>query len=45
MARHKRAVHEGVQYTCTQCDYHATSEGFLTPHKMTVHLGVKYPCK
>ena len=41
MDQHKRAVHEGVKYTCRQCDYQANTEGCLTPHKMTIHLGVK----
>ena len=45
MAQHKRAEHEGVKYTCRQCDNQATTKGCLTPHKMTLHLGVKCFCK
>ena len=29
MTQHKSAVHEGVKYTCRQCDYQATTEGCL----------------
>ena len=45
MAQHKRAEHEGVKYTCRQCDNQATTEGCLTPHKMIIHLGVTSYCK
>ena len=42
MTQQKWVVHEGVKFTCRQCDYEATTEECLTPHKMTIHLGVKY---
>ena len=45
MAQHKRAEHEGVKYTCRQCDNQATTKGCLTLHKMTLHLGVTYSCR
>ena len=44
LARHKRAVHEGVKYPCGQCGHQASSKGNLALHKRAVHEGVKYPC-
>ena len=38
------SVHEGVKYSCKQCDYKASQSGHLTTHKMSVHEGVKYSC-
>ena len=42
--QHKRAVHEGVTYQCSECDYQSTSKSSLAHHKRAVHEGVKYQC-
>ena len=44
LARHKRAVHEGIKYPCGQCQHEATSKGSLVQHRRAVHEGIKYPC-
>ena len=44
LAKHKRAVHEGVKYPCGQCNHQATSKGDLARHKRAAHEGVKFPC-
>ena len=45
LAKHKRAVHEGVKYHCRQCGYYQeTTKGSLAEHKRALHVGVKYPC-
>ena len=45
LAEHIRAVHEGVKYPCTQCNYQATSKCNLGRHQRGIHEGVKYPCR
>ena len=45
LAQHKRAVHEGVKYSCGQCVHQATSNGDLARHKRAVHEGVKFSCR
>ena len=37
------SIHEGVNYSCNQCDSKFTQQGALKQHKMTVHEGVIYP--
>ena len=44
LEEHKRAVHEGVKFPCTQCDKRFTHKGNLEEHKRAVHEGVKFPC-
>ena len=39
----KKAAHEGVTYSCRQCDYQATPKGSFAKHKTVVHERVKYP--
>ena len=31
--QHQSAVHEGVKYPCSQCNFQANSRGHLTQHK------------
>ena len=38
------AIHEGVKYACTECNYKATSNGNLKVHISGSHEGIKYPC-
>ena len=45
LARHKRAVHEGVKFPCGQCNHQATSKGHFAQHKRAIHEGIKYPCR
>ena len=37
-------MHEGVKYTCDQCDYQATQQSNLTVHIQSKHEGIKYVC-
>ena len=41
---HKQPVHEGVYYSCDQCDYKATHKSSLKMHKEPIHEGVCYSC-
>ena len=34
---HTRSKHEGVRYSCNQCEYQATQQGNLKRHKQSVH--------
>ena len=36
--------HEGMRYTCDQCDYKFTDTGNLDKHVKTIHGGIHYPC-
>ena len=40
LAKHKRAVHEGVKYFCRQCDHQASSKSNLAKHQSSVHEGI-----
>ena len=42
MSRHGR--HEGVKFTCDQCDYKAPSKSSLLVHFKSMHEGVKFLC-
>ena len=42
--RHMKSKHEGVMYSCNQCDYQAGYQGHLTIHIQTKHEGIKYAC-
>ena len=44
LAKHKRAVHEGVKYSCGQCCQQFSLKGSLALHKRAIHEGVKYTC-
>ena len=44
LVRHIRNRHEGVRYSCNQCEYQATTQKTLKAHKEAVHEGVKYLC-
>ena len=41
---HIRIKHDGVRFSCTQCDYTATRLKHLTDHKQTKHEGVMFKC-
>ena len=34
---HKQSMHEGVKYSCNQCEYQATNQGNLKRHKQSHH--------
>ena len=38
------SVHDGVKYSCNQCDSKFSRQDNLKIHKMSVHEGVKYSC-
>ena len=38
-AKHIRSKHEGVKYSCNQCEYQATQQGDLKRHKQSKHNG------
>ena len=40
LAKHKRAVHEGLKYPSKQCNHMATSKDILVQYKGAVHEGV-----
>ena len=42
--QHIKLIHEGVRYSCDQCDYKGTSKSHLTSHVKSIHEGVRYPC-
>jgi hypothetical protein len=42
---HTRTKHEGIVYSCNQCDYKATQQANLKRHQQSKHEGVKYSCK
>ena len=44
LAEHKRAVHEGVKYSCRIYNYQATTSGSLAGDHRAVQEGVKYCC-
>ena len=39
LAQHERVVHEGVNYSCMQCNYQETRK------VRAIHEGVKYSCR
>ena len=44
MKRHIQSVHEGIRYSCNQCDLQFTRKGSLNLHIKTIHEGLKFPC-
>ena len=45
MVSHFLTYHEGVKYTCNQCNYQTTEKSNLTKHIVSLHEGGKYACK
>ena len=37
LKEHVESIHEGVRYSCDQCDYRATTKGNLKRHEMSKH--------
>ena len=37
LKEHVESIHEGVRYSCDQCDYRATTKGNLKRHEMFKH--------
>ena len=35
--KHKRAVHEGIKFSCMHCQQQATAKGDLAQHRRAVH--------
>ena len=44
IAKHQRAVHEGIKYPCGQCGKQFSRKGDVATHQKAIHEGVKYPC-
>ena len=44
LVRHRRALHEGIKYTCGQCQHKATRKESLAQHRRAIHEGIRYPC-
>ena len=42
--RHNESTHEGVKYSCNQCDKQFTQRNNLTVHIQTIHEGVTHDC-
>ena len=38
LTTHKKLVHEGVKYSCSQCDHQFKNQGYLEGHKLSVHM-------
>ena len=41
---HKKSVHEGVMYSCDNCDYQVAHPRNLINHQKSIHEGVRYSC-
>ena len=39
---HQQSKHEGVKYSCIQCEYQATAQGSLRRHQQYKHNGVRF---
>ena len=44
MYRHQKSVHQGLKYSCDQCDKILTSHEKLKNHQKSVHFGQKLDC-
>ena len=44
MKKHVAAVHEGIRYPCTCCDYQAARLPDLKQHMNVQHKGIGYQC-
>ena len=44
LKNHVESTHEGIHYSCNQCEYKATTTGSLKKHVESTHEGVRYPC-
>ena len=40
----QQTLHEGMQYSCDQCDYKSTHKSSLRRHQQSQHVGVRYDC-
>ena len=43
--KNQQSKHEGLRYSCNQCEYQATLQVNLKSHEQSKHGGVKYSCK
>ena len=41
---HQQSKHDGVRYSCNQCEYQATQQGSLKTHQQFKHKCVQYFC-
>ena len=41
---HKESQHQGVCYSCDNCQYKAPTPTHLKTHVESIHEGVRYPC-
>ena len=44
LTKHKKAVHEGVRYSCNFCEYKAKWQQCLSDHIASIHEGRKFQC-
>ena len=44
LAKHQRAIQEGVKHPCRQCGHQFASKGYLAEQQRAVHEGIKHPC-
>ena len=44
LKEHVGTIHEGVRYSCVQCDYQASKKYNLKTHVATKHEGVHHSC-
>ena len=40
--RHDKSWHEGVMFSCDQCDYKARLKGSLSKHMKSIHKGLQF---
>ena len=41
---HMKSEHEGVRYSCNECDYQAMTKGVLNKHQQRKHEGLRFLC-
>ena len=44
LLNHIKSVHQGVKFSCNQCNYKARQKGHLLRHRKSMHEGVKFSC-
>ena len=44
LKRHIKTVHEGLRYSCDQCEFKATQQGTVNGHIQSIHKGIRYAC-
>ena len=44
LARHKATVHDQIRHKCEDCDFSATTPGYLKVHVQSKHEGIRFEC-